>query len=402
MARTKQTARKTENPNVPSRAHNLLKAVAAAQAFQQVQKRIRKKHTSMEGPSDLFSGLENIEDVSKQPGDTGPFRATRTPFPQPLSEAEQQQRVLEEQQRQIEEEARRRTEQEQAPLSQQLAEDLRVAFEEEQEAVLFNEQEQDLQATDFYEAEAISRREEQDRLLAQQLHEELERHVAQPPPKKQRIKICVKRTKERANRQRDVDMEEEQQFEEEERQRERREQEQRERERREQEEQQRIQEERRLKAEQQKKAEASKRRRTLDPAEQERRKKFRNDRQPWEERAHPPPPPVAQKKRKWKPGTVALREIRKYQKSTDPIIAKAPFARVVKEIIDKYSDRVTRVQSTALGALQEASETILVSLFQDSVLCHAHAKRVTLKPVDMALALRLRQDEALHREGFIG
>ena len=47
----------------------------------------------------------------------------------------------------------------------------------------------------------------------------------------------------------------------------------------------------------------------------------------------------------------------------------------------------------------EASETILVSLFQDSILCHAHAKRITLKPVDMALAMRICQEDALHGVG---
>ena len=62
-----------------------------------------------------------------------------------------------------------------------------------------------------------------------------------------------------------------------------------------------------------------------------------------------------------------------------------------------YSDRVDRIQSAALGALQEAAEDIIVSLFTDSVLCHIHAKRVTLKSVDMALAMRLRGDDCFRR-----
>ena len=52
-----------------------------------------------------------------------------------------------------------------------------------------------------------------------------------------------------------------------------------------------------------------------------------------------------------KPGTCALREIRKYQKSTDPILPKAPFSRVVREMMDKYANHATRVQSVALDAL---------------------------------------------------
>ena len=92
----------------------------------------------------------------------------------------------------------------------------------------------------------------------------------------------------------------------------------------------------------------------------------------------------------------ASQEIKKYQKSIDPIIPKAPFLGLVKEIMDKYSNRVDQIQSVALEALQEASEDIVVSIFQDSVLCMAHAKRVTLKCVDMILALRLYLENCLH------
>lgn len=111
----------------------------------------------------------------------------------------------------------------------------------------------------------------------------------------------------------------------------------------------------------------------------------------------PPPPPETKKKYKFKPRTVALREIRKYQKSTEPIIPKAPFARVVREIIDNVSDNVTRVEAVALDALRDATEDLATSLFQDGVLCHVHAKRVTLKPVDLTLAMRLRQDDSLRK-----
>ncbi|MCO5577324.1 hypothetical protein L7F22_031152 [Adiantum nelumboides] len=101
---------------------------------------------------------------------------------------------------------------------------------------------------------------------------------------------------------------------------------------------------------------------------------MRQDKRPWEARPRPPPPPPARKKYKFKPGTCALREIRKYQKSTEPIIPKAPFSRLVREIVWEYSDNVSRVTAGALGALQEATEDIATSLFHDSVLCHVHAK----------------------------
>ena len=65
--------------------------------------------------------------------------------------------------------------------------------------------------------------------------------------------------------------------------------------------------------------------------------------------------------------------------------------------MEMYSGPVDRIQGATLEALQEASEDIIVSLFQDSVLCMVHAKRVTLKPIDMSLALRLRLETCLHR-----
>ncbi|CAD6892184.1 unnamed protein product [Tilletia laevis] len=95
------------------------------------------------------------------------------------------------------------------------------------------------------------------------------------------------------------------------------------------------------------------------------------------------------KPHRYKPGTVALREIRRYQKSTELLIRKLPFQRLVKEISQDFVTDV-RFQSAAIGALQEASEAYLVSLFEDSNLAAIHAKRVTVMPRDMALARRLR------------
>ena len=95
------------------------------------------------------------------------------------------------------------------------------------------------------------------------------------------------------------------------------------------------------------------------------------------------------KRRRYRPGTVALREIRRYQKSTDLLIRKRPFQRLVREIAQNYKSDL-RFQSSAILALQEASEAYLVGLFEDTNLCAIHAKRVTIMPKDIQLARRVR------------
>uniref|UniRef100_A0A8C5MS74 Core Histone H2A/H2B/H3 domain-containing protein n=1 Tax=Leptobrachium leishanense TaxID=445787 RepID=A0A8C5MS74_9ANUR len=91
----------------------------------------------------------------------------------------------------------------------------------------------------------------------------------------------------------------------------------------------------------------------------------------------------------YRPGTVALREIRRYMKSTELLIRKLPFQRLVQEIARNLNADL-RFQSAAVGALQEASEAYLVRLFEDTNLCAIHAKRVTIMPKDMQLAFRIR------------
>jgi histone H3 len=98
------------------------------------------------------------------------------------------------------------------------------------------------------------------------------------------------------------------------------------------------------------------------------------------------------KPHRYRPGTVALREIRKYQKSTDTLIKKLPFQRLVREIAQDFKNDL-RFQGTALEALQQAAEQYLVTLFEDTNLCAIHAKRVTIMPKDMLLAKRLRSDK---------
>ena len=95
------------------------------------------------------------------------------------------------------------------------------------------------------------------------------------------------------------------------------------------------------------------------------------------------------KPHRYRPGTVALREIRKFQKSCELLIRKLPFQRLVKEIAQAFKIDL-RFQSAAIGALQEASEAYLVALFEDTNLCAIHARRVTIMPKDMQLALRIR------------
>ena len=80
---------------------------------------------------------------------------------------------------------------------------------------------------------------------------------------------------------------------------------------------------------------------------------------------------------------------KKYQKSTDLIIRKLPFQRLVREIAREFLTDL-RFQSTAILALQEASEAYLVGLFEDTNLCAIHAKRVTIMPSDIQLARRIR------------
>uniref|UniRef100_A0A0E0DRY3 Core Histone H2A/H2B/H3 domain-containing protein n=1 Tax=Oryza meridionalis TaxID=40149 RepID=A0A0E0DRY3_9ORYZ len=122
------------------------------------------------------------------------------------------------------------------------------------------------------------------------------------------------------------------------------------------------------------------------------------------------------KPHRFRPGTVALREIRKYQKSTELLIRKLPFQRLVREIAQDFKTDL-RFQSSAVAALQEAAEAYLVGLFEDTNLCaiHAkreaaeaylvglfedtnlcaiHAKRVTIMPKDIQLARRIRGERA--------
>ena len=118
----------------------------------------------------------------------------------------------------------------------------------------------------------------------------------------------------------------------------------------------------------------------------------------WEKGKPTTAQPRVKKRRRYRPGTVALREIRRYQKSTDLCLRKLPFSRLIRETIGQLKElnRVDgnkhdlRIQGTALLALQEASEAQLIGVLEDTNLCAIHAKRVTIMPKDIQLARRIR------------
>jgi histone H3 len=99
------------------------------------------------------------------------------------------------------------------------------------------------------------------------------------------------------------------------------------------------------------------------------------------------------KKFRWRPGTVALRQIKKFQASTSTLMRKAPFQRLVRELATGHKDGL-RWAAAAVLALQEATESYTTGLLSDANLCALHAKRVTLMSRDVSLARRLRGERA--------
>ena len=95
------------------------------------------------------------------------------------------------------------------------------------------------------------------------------------------------------------------------------------------------------------------------------------------------------KPHRYRPGTVALREIRRYQKSTDLLVRRLPFQRLVREIAQGFKEEL-RFQSSSILALQEAAEAYHVGVFEDTNLCAIHAKRVTIMPKDIQITRRIR------------
>ena len=107
------------------------------------------------------------------------------------------------------------------------------------------------------------------------------------------------------------------------------------------------------------------------------------------------------KPHRYRPSIVVLREIRRYQSSTENLIKRTPFQRLIREISQEYRicpdgpgtpSVQVRFQSTAIAALQEVAENYIVGLFEDVNLLAIHARRVTIMPRDIRLALRIRGD----------
>jgi histone H3 len=101
--------------------------------------------------------------------------------------------------------------------------------------------------------------------------------------------------------------------------------------------------------------------------------------------------PAFNRKTKFRPGEKALREIRFYQKNTNLLIRKAPFARFIRDVAEDLVPG-TKFSMVALEAIQEMTERYVVSMYEDSNWCALHAKRVTVFKRDMVLARRLRGD----------
>eukprot|EP00049_Salpingoeca_infusionum_P025324 m.18565 g.18565 ORF g.18565 m.18565 type:complete len:167 (+) comp7914_c0_seq1:261-761(+) len=111
-------------------------------------------------------------------------------------------------------------------------------------------------------------------------------------------------------------------------------------------------------------------------------------------RLPPPSQNTARKQTKRaRPGTAALKQIRHLQMSTELLLRRLPFQRLCREIAQTYK-RDVRFRGDALAALQEASESYMVGLFEDANLCAIHGKRVTIMIKDMRLAQRLRGEHA--------
>ena len=117
-------------------------------------------------------------------------------------------------------------------------------------------------------------------------------------------------------------------------------------------------------------------------------------------------PAGVKKPHRYRPGTVALREIRRYQKSTELLLPKSSFQRLLREVTIDTADQLKKMGLTTkdpprmtvatVECLQTASEAIISKTLGDANLCAIHAKRVTVQKKDLELVLRLIQEPSLH------
>ena len=106
--------------------------------------------------------------------------------------------------------------------------------------------------------------------------------------------------------------------------------------------------------------------------------------------------PSAKKKRRWRQGTVALREIRRQQKSVELIIPDAPFMRLVREVLaEQFPGTAHKITREAYLAMKEGTESYVTELFRDIQTSAVSHQRTEIFPRDLWLALRLRGE--LHK-----
>ena len=111
------------------------------------------------------------------------------------------------------------------------------------------------------------------------------------------------------------------------------------------------------------------------------------------------------KPHRYRPGTVALREIHRYQKSTNLLLPKVSFQRLLRDVtidtVDQLKKMYTKLKDPSrmtvatVQCLQAASEAIITKTLEDANLCAIHTKRVTVQPKDLELAHRLMQKPSL-------
>ncbi|TKX22580.1 histone H3.1/H3.2 [Elsinoe australis] len=78
--------------------------------------------------------------------------------------------------------------------------------------------------------------------------------------------------------------------------------------------------------------------------------------------------PGQTRRKRFKHGTVRLNEIRRYQRSTEFLLLKLPFSRLVREIIaDVTRSADFRIQKSAIEALQEAAEAFMIGMMEDEL-----------------------------------
>jgi histone H3 len=134
--------------------------------------------------------------------------------------------------------------------------------------------------------------------------------------------------------------------------------------------------------------------RTKHTAEKRKEEKKSKDKKPKKSAAGSKEPPVGgiKKKHRFHPGTKALREIRRYQKSTELLMRRGPFQRLVREIGQEVLPEGLRFKKSAMLALQEASEAFLIELFEGTQTAAVHAKRITIQVPDMQLVRRIKNE----------